>query len=144
MVGRFDAVLHLMDPVKEAPVAGLRAGPCGRGPVEAGMSLVSLQVWLFQSRPDGGVAFASGRSGEDVGGPDEQPPFGGAAGSQGKWMIRTGLDAESAEFTTDEPACGVAIAIVKLPGGGTTVEQWTQAVRLHADHDHGDHGDHPA
>lgn len=126
MVSRFDEVLHLMDPEKEAPVAGLRAGPCGRGPVEEGASVLSMQIWLYQQRADGSVAMASGRGGEDARGPQEQPPY-----DDGRWMIRCGLDAQSGEFSPELPASALALAIVRGADGRTSVEQWNQEVRLH-------------
>ena len=136
MVSRFDEVLHLMDPEKEDPVAGLRAGPCGRGPVEQGASVLSMQIWLHQQRPDGKAAMASGRGGEDARAPGERPPY-----DDGRWMIRCGLDPNSAEFATDAPAKASALAIVRTPDGATKVEQWDQEVRLHGGgaghhHDH--------
>src|SRR5205085_9938587 len=125
MVSRFDEVLHLMDPETEAPVAGLRAGPCGRGPVEEGACVLSMQIWLYQERADGRVAMASGRGGEDARAPGEQPPY-----MDGRWMIRCGLDANSGEFSADLPASALALAIVRSADGRTTVEQWNQAVRF--------------
>ena len=133
MVSRFDEVLHLMDPEKEPAVAGLRAGPCGRGPVEDDASVVSMQVWLYQQRSDGRVAVATGRSGEDAASKGERPPYKGVPVQQGKWMIRTGLDDNSDEFSPDEPVSALAIAIVNTPEGDTVVEQWDQTIRLHAD-----------
>lgn len=126
MVSRFDEVLHLMDPEQERPVAGLRAGPCGRGPVDKGATILSMQVWLFQSGSDGQIAMATGRAGEDVGSPPEQPPY-----DDGKWMIRTGLDDRSGTFDVEAPASARAIAIVRRPDGTTAVEEWSQDVRLH-------------
>ena len=124
---QFDDVLHLMDPATDKPIAGLRAGPCGRGPIQGGGTIVSMQIWLVQRNADG-VAVATGRSGEGLGTPPETPPY------QGKWMVRTGLDEASAEFTTDRPVMAVAIAVMKDPQGVVDVDQWTQAVALHTGH----------
>ena len=140
MVSRFDEVQHLMDPEKEAPVAGLRAGPCGRGPVEEGASVLSMQIWLYQQRADGSVAMASGRGGEDARGPDERPPYDG-----GRWMIRCGLDEHSGVFSTELPASALALAIVRGADGRISVEQWNQEVRLHGGgHHHHDGGEREA
>jgi hypothetical protein len=124
---QFDDTLHLMDPAKDQPIAGLRAGPCGRGPIDGGGTILSMQIWLVQNNANG-VAIATGRSGEGLGTPPETPPY------QGKWMVRTGLDKASAEFTTDRPVMAWAIAVMKAPEGPVSVDQWTEAVTLHAGH----------
>jgi hypothetical protein len=134
MLSRFDPVLHLMDPENDAPVTGLRAGPCGRGPVDAGVTIPWMEVWFFQRTPEG-MAVATGRSGADVHGTEDQPPY------EGRWMIRTGLGAQSGEFSPDAPVTALAIAQFLRPDGTSDVMQWTEAVSLHAGHH--DHGDAP-
>src|SRR4051812_37094755 len=111
MVSKFHDQLHPMDPATEAPVGGLRAGPCGAGPVADGGTIHSMQIWLYQSRSDGTVAMSSGRSGEDARSPRETPPYEGVPVDRGEWMIRTGLDKNSGEFTIDDPVQAVALAI---------------------------------
>ena len=141
MVSRFDEGLHLMDPGKHAPVAGLRAGPCGRGPVDDRSTVLSMQVAVFQ-RTSHGLAVAWGRSGEDARSETEKPPYEGKPAGDGRWMIRMGLAPDSCEFSVGAPATAVATALVRNGAGGLELEQWSQQVALFTEHPGGGNDGH--
>jgi hypothetical protein len=94
-------------------------GPRGAGPLEPRVKVLSMQVWFFQNGGNG-TAFASGKR-HDTG------PFEGD-----RWVIETGLEQGSDEFSMDEPVSAMALAIVEHPDGRRELEQWNQAVSLRA------------
>jgi hypothetical protein len=118
MVSRFDEELPARS--SRSPFRGMRPGPCAMGPVADGDTLTSMHVWLFQLT-DTGMAIASG----DV--RERQP----AAGSRKRrWRVRTGMDPESEEFSTDKPCAAMAMALVEHRDGTQDVKHWAQAVRI--------------
>jgi hypothetical protein len=120
MVSRF------FDPLPadaDRPPTDFPQGPCAMGPVDAGAELTSLHVWVFQKGHDHRAA-ATGRAGVHMLEGDDGPPF------QQRWMVRTELEPGSDEFAADRKATAVALAFVRLPGGGTAVEHWTQKVSI--------------
>lgn len=120
MVSRF------FDPLPadaDRPRTGFPQGPCAMGPIDSGAELTSMHVWVFQER-DGQRAAATGRSGVHVLKGDDGPPF------RDRWMVRTELEPGSDPFSGEHEATAVALAFVTLPGGGTTVEHWTQTVSI--------------
>jgi hypothetical protein len=125
---QFDPTMHLMDPDQDKRVAGLRAGPCGGGPIDDGFSIVSMQIWISQETRNG-PALATGRSGEDPHKPEERPPY------TKRWMLNTGLDVQSGTFQAG-PAEATAIAIFEDADGNREVQQWKDPVQLHADEHH--------
>jgi hypothetical protein len=110
-----ESVFHL----DEHPPQGMAPGPCGMGPT-GGETIHSMHVWVFQNVV-GGVALASGDS-------REQPEF-TAAGGEHRWRVPTSRDPRSKEFTLDQPAAVVGIAIVG-DGDRTEVREWSQAVTI--------------
>jgi hypothetical protein len=130
MVSKFDETLRLLKP--SATVAGRRAGVCAMGPIDPDEKIISMEVWLFQ---EGRGAIATGRSGEDIGSDErERPPFHGEGGDKGQWMIRTGLERDSAEFSKDVKARALAVALVEHADGGREIQQWEEEVTLDPDH----------
>jgi hypothetical protein len=107
-----DTLRRSLPPIPE----DMRPGPCAMGGSD-GESLTSMHVWIFQQQQseDGErLAIASGDS--------RQPQQ-----KADRWMVRTGLDPESAPFDTSKPAVAIALAHVTT-GGKTDVKYWSQAV----------------
>jgi hypothetical protein len=116
---KFDPVLAVRSRFSEQELAeaGLRAGPCGMGPVPGEEQPSSMHVWVFQ-HVQAGLALASGDTRRD-------PIF--ETVPERRWKVRTLLDPGSKDFEVGEPAVAHAVAVM---GNGEDVLEWSQAVTI--------------
>ena len=97
------------------------------GAVGDGDNIVWVRAWARQQDGDK-IAASAGNAGEQVPGahplePAKQPPF---AAPKPRWMVQTGLEPLSVEFTTEKPALVQALALMEKDGEQDIV-QWSQA-----------------
>jgi hypothetical protein len=104
------------------PETDYRPGPCAMGPIDPGVTIDWMRVWILQKDGDK-VAVATGTSSRHVDGDDERPPY------QRRWKIRTELERRSDPFTGHR-ATAVAMAMITRPDGSRDVEHWSQPVAI--------------
>jgi hypothetical protein len=112
----FDTTLVLA-PRFDPDTGDTRISPRARGPVDPGDVIRWIAVWIFQIPDQGPGAAASGRS-------DYEQNF------TDPWQLDTYLAKGSDDFSTDEPALAMALALIWRGGdeSGREFYWWVDAV----------------
>ena len=112
----FDSPLFLVDQY-DPDTGDTRPSPLARGPIAPGDVIKWVAVWVLQSPGEGRGAAAAGKSGynQDI---------------QDDWAVDTFLVKGSDDFSTEEPALAMALALIWRGGVEDRRESywWTEPV----------------
>jgi hypothetical protein len=141
MVSKFNEVLPFLRD------GDRQVGVCVMGPVGDHDNIIWIRAWAWQQNGDE-IAASAGNAGQQVEGAHKLedkncPPF--AHPDKERWMVQTGFEPDSAEFTHTKPVFVQAMALIDK-NGERSIVQWSQAVALHApeENTHGDGHTHDA
>ena len=109
----FDSPLFLVD-LYDPDTGDTRPSPLARGPIDTGDVIKWVAVWVDQNR-----AAAAGKSGYDQ-------------DIQNDWAVDTFLVKGSDDFSTEEPALAMALALIWRGGNEEQREfyWWMEAVKI--------------